>query len=323
MLSEDLLRVVCLDRATLGPAASLHPLDAAHELVSHESTTPAQVAARIAEADVVITNKVPLRAEALAQAKKLRLIAVAATGTDIVDLAACKARGIAVCNIRGYAVNTVPEHTFALLLALRRSLLPYHHSVAAGRWQQSGQFCYFDYPIRDLAGSTLGVVGGGALGREVARLGAAFGMKVIFAGRKGEATTRPGYVPFDAFLAQSDVITLHCPLTPLTRHLLGAEEFRRMSRRPLLINTGRGGLVDEAALAVALQDGLIAGAGIDVASSEPPGPDNPLLALMKLPNFIFTPHVAWASEEAVQALVAQLIGNIELYLAGTPRNLVV
>lgn len=322
-MSEELLRVVCLDRATLGPGASLRPLKYAHELVGYESTQPDQIAARIADADIVITNKVPLRAETLAQAKKLRLIAVAATGTDIVDLAACKAQGIAVSNIRGYAVNTVPEHTFALILALRRSLLPYHHSVAAGRWQQSGQFCYFDYPIHNLAGSTLGIVGGGALGGEVARLGKAFGMNVIFAGRKGEAIARPGYVPFDAFLAQADVITLHCPLTPLTRNLLGAEEFKRMVRRPLLINTGRGGLVDEAALAIALQEGLIAGAGIDVACTEPPAPDNPLLTLMALPNFILTPHVAWASQEAVHALVAQLIENIELFLAGTPRNLVV
>lgn len=316
------MRVVCMDRDTLGPDVVLRPLKCAHELVSYGSTPPAEIAGRIAEAEIVITNKVPLRGEALAQAKNLRLIAVAATGTDIVDLEACRARGIAVCNIRGYAVNTVPEHSFALMLALRRSLLPYHRSVAAGRWQESGQFCYFDYPIRNLAGSTLGIVGGGTLGGEVARLGKAFGMNVMFAGRKGEATARPGYVAFDEFLARADVITLHCPLTPLTRNLLGLEEFRRMSRRPLLINTGRGGLVDEAALVIALREGLIAGAGIDVASAEPPAPDSPLMTLMDLPNFILTPHVAWAAEEALQALAEQLIGNIELFLAGTPRNLV-
>lgn len=322
MLSKDLLRVVCLDRDTLGPDIVLRPLSRAHELVSYGATPPAEIAARIADAEIVITNKVPLRGAALAQAKNLRLIAVAATGTDIVDLEACKVLGIAVCNIRGYAVNTVPEHTFALMLALRRSLLPYRQSVADGRWQESGQFCYFDYPIRNLAGSTLGIIGGGTLGGEVARLGKAFGMNVIFADRKGEAVARPGYVAFDAFLAQVDVITLHCPLTPLTRNLLGLEEFRCMSRRPLLINTGRGGLVDEAALAVALREGLIAGAGIDVASAEPPGPDSPLLTLMDLPNFILTPHVAWAAAEAVQALADQLIENIELFLSGTPRNLV-
>ena len=321
-MSNDKLRVVFLDRGTLGPSVKLPGLTQPHELVSYDATPASAVAARIADADIVITNKVPVRAESLATATKLRLIAVAATGTDIVDLPVCAARDIAVTNIRGYAVNTVPEHTFALLLALRRSLLAYHNSVAAGRWQESGQFCYFDYPIRDLAGSTLGIIGGGALGGAVAKLGEAFGMKIIYAGRKGEPDAKPGYTPFADFLAQADVITLHCPLTPLTRNLLGAAEFAQMARKPLLINTGRGGLVDEAALAVALRSGQIAGAGFDVTSPEPPHPDNALLGLMELPNFILTPHVAWASEEAMQALADQLIGNIEAFLAGTPRNLV-
>ncbi len=316
------LRVVFLDRATLGPSVALRPLAATHEFLSFEATPASLVAARIADADIVITNKTPINAEAIAAAPNLRLIAIAATGTDIVDLAACRAGHVAVCNIRGYAVNTVPEHTFALILALRRNLLAYHASVAQGRWQESGQFCYFDYPIRDLAGSTLGVVGGGAIGAAVAKLGRAFGMEVVFAGRKGEAETRDGYVSFDEMLGCSDVITLHCPLTPATRHLIGAAEFARMARRPLLINTGRGGLVDEVALGEALRSGQIAGAGFDVASAEPPPPGHPLMALLDLPNFILTPHVAWASEEAVQTLADQLIGNIDAFLADEPRNLV-
>ncbi|MDE1907363.1 MAG: D-2-hydroxyacid dehydrogenase [Rhodospirillales bacterium] len=316
------LRVVFLDRATLGPSVVLRPLAAPHQLVSFDATPASLVAARIADADIVITNKTPINAEAIAGAPNLCLIAIAATGTDIVDLAACRARKVAVCNIRGYAVNTVPEHTFALILALRRNLLAYQASVAKGRWQESGQFCYFDYPIRDLAGATLGVVGGGAIGRAVAKLGRAFGMEVVFAGRKSEAEARDGYVSFDEMLRLSDVITLHCPLTPATRHLIGAAEFARMARHPLLINTGRGGLVDEMALGEALRSGQIAGAGFDVASAEPPSPGHPLMALLDLPNFILTPHVAWASEEAVQTLADQLIGNIDAFLADEPRNLV-
>ncbi len=316
------LRVVFLDRATLGPTVALRPLLVPHELVGYDATPASLVEARIADADIVITNKTPLGEAAIAASPKLRLIAIAATGTDVVDLAACRARGVAVCNIRGYALHTVPEHTFALILALRRNLLAYRASVAAGRWQQAGQFCYFDYPIKDLAGSTLGVCGGGALGSAVARLGRAFGMEVLFAGRKGEALAREGYVPFDEMLRRADVITLHCPLTPATRHLIGAPEFARMARRPLLINTGRGGLVDEVALGEALRSGQIAGAGFDVASEEPPPPGHPLLTLLDLPNFILTPHVAWASEEAMQTLADQLIANIDAFLADEPRNLV-
>ncbi|MBU6426374.1 MAG: D-2-hydroxyacid dehydrogenase [Rhodospirillales bacterium] len=317
-----MLRVVFLDRGTLGPAVRLRQLAVPHEFISFDATPATLIKARIADADIVITNKTPLREAAIAAAPKLRLIAVAATGTDVVDLAACRARNVAVCNIRGYAVNTVPEHTFALILALRRNLLAYRASVAAGRWQESGQFCYFDFPVRDLAGATLGVFGGGALGSAVAKLGQAFGMEVIFAGRKGDETAREGYVPFDEVLRRSDILTLHCPLTPATRNLIGAPEFARMARRPLLINTGRGGLVDELALGEALRAGQISGAGFDVASAEPPPPDHPLLALLDLPNFILTPHVAWASEEAMQVLADQLIANIDAFLADAPRNLV-
>ena len=315
-------RVVFLDRATLGPSARLRSLAVAHDFVSFDATPPAFIEERIADADIVITNKTPLRAPSIMAAPRLRLIAVAATGTDVVDLAACRAQNVAVCNIRDYALNTVPEHTFALILALRRSLLAYRASVAEGRWQRSGQFCYFDFPIKDLAGATLGVFGRGELGSAVARLGKAFGMEVIFAGRKGDVPTRAGYVPFEEALRRSDILTLHCPLTLATRHLIGTPEFALMARRPLLINTARGGLVDELALGKALRSGQIAGAGFDVASEEPPPPDHPLLALSDLPNFILTPHVAWASEDAMQVLADQLVGNIEAFLANAPRNLV-
>ena len=320
--SDRPARVVFLDRDTLSPETTLRELGFRHELEVFDRTTAEQVAGRIADADIVITNKAPVREAALAGAKRLRLVAVAATGTDMVDVKACAARGITVSNIRNYAVNTVPEHTFALLLALRRSILPYRQSVARGRWREAAQFCYFDYPIRDLAGSTLGVIGDGVLGKSVAKLGEAFGMKVLFSDYKGTTGMGPLYTPFQEVLRVSDVITLHTPLMPSTRNLIGPAEFAMMEKRPLLINTARGGLVDEAALVVALRSGQIAGAGFDVVTTEPPPDDHPLVELLELPNFILTPHVAWASQEAIQGLADQLIDNVEAFWAGAPRNVV-
>jgi glycerate dehydrogenase len=315
-------RIVFLDRATLSPQTRLRAPRFAHELVLHESTTPDEIAERIAGADVVITNKVPLRRDAIRGAQQLRLIAVAATGTDVVDLEACAAAGVAVSNIRDYAVHTVPEHTFALILALRRSILAYRDSVARGRWQEADQFCYFDYPVRDLAGSTLGVIGDGSIGQSVAELGKAFGMRPLFSAYKGTTGMGPLYTPFEELLRISDVITLHAPLMPSTRGMIGRAEFALMERRPLLINTARGGLVDETALEEALTGGQIAGAGFDVVTREPPPADHPLMRLLRLPNFILTPHTAWASEEAIQSLADQLIDNIEAFWAGAPRNVV-
>jgi len=286
-------------------------------------TTARQVPERLADgADIVITNKVPLREATLAQAPKVRLIAVAATGTDIVDVGWCREHGIAVCNIRGYAIDTVPEHTFALIFALRRNLLAYHDAVRRGRWQASGQFCFLDYPIRDLRGSALGIIGEGVLGQAVARIGRALGMRVMFAAHKGRSGQGKMYTPWEDVLAQSDIITLHSPLTPQTRAMIAMPEFRAMTRRPLLINTARGGLVNEADLATALREGLIGGAGFDVLTAEPPAEGNPLLGLLDMPNFILTPHVAWASDEAMQVLADQLIDNIENFVRGEPSNLV-
>ncbi len=321
--ADALLRIVFLDRATLSPETRWRPPGFPHVLEVHDHTRPDEVAAGIAEADIVITNKVRINAESLATASRLRMIAVAATGYDVIDTAACKARGIVVSNIRGYAGITVPEHVFALVLALRRSLFAYRDAVARGRWQESGQFCFFDFPICDLAGSTLGIVGRGALGQATARIGAALGMQVQFAGRKGEASAEDGRVPFKTFLASSDVISLHCPLTAETRNLLGAAEFELMERRPILINVGRGGLVDEYALTQALNKNQIAAAGFDVTAPEPPPADSPLMQLLDRPNFILTPHIAWASREAIQALADQVIDLIEAFHSGAPRNRVV
>jgi glycerate dehydrogenase len=316
-------RIVFLDRDTIAPEVVVRRPAFAHDWVEYPKTKAEEVPERLAGgANIVITNKVPLRAETLARAGSVKLIAVAATGTDVVDVGYCRDHGIAVSNIRGYAVNTVPEHAFALIFALRRNLLGYHAAVRRGRWQESGQFCFFDFPINDLAGSNLGIIGEGVLGQRVAEIGRALGMRVMFAAHKGRSGLGPLYTPWEEVLASSDVITLHCPLTPETRNLIGMAEFRAMRRRPLLINTARGGLVDEADLASALREGLIGGAGFDVLTSEPPSDDNPLLGLLDLPNFILTPHVAWASLEAMQALADQLIDNIENFIRGEPTNLV-
>ncbi len=321
-VTEPKPRIVVLDRDTLSPSTRLRPPSFEHDWISHDRTDPGQVATRISEADVVITNKVPVRRAALAGATRLRLIAVAATGTDVIDIGACAERDIIVSNIRNYAVHTVPEHTFALILVLRRSILAYHASVRRGRWAQAGQFCYFDHPIRDLAGATLGIIGDGVLGRAVADLGRAFGMSVLFAAYKGTSGMGPLYTPFEETLRRSDVITLHSPLMPSTRNMIAAPEFALMERRPLLINTARGGLVDEDALAAALEGGRIGGAAFDVLTTEPPQASHPLMRLLDRPDFILTPHVAWASEEAVQGLADQLIDNIEAFWRGAPINVV-
>ncbi|MBX9451519.1 MAG: D-2-hydroxyacid dehydrogenase [Mesorhizobium sp.] len=316
------LNVVFLDRATFPDETTLKPLSFPHELTVYDRTSADEVAGRIAAADIVITNKAPLTAASISGARNLKLVAVAATGYDVVDVPACVRAGIKVSNIRNYAVNTVPEHTFALILALRRSILQYRESIRQGAWLKADQFCYFDFPIYNLAGATLGVIGDGALGKAVAEIGRAFGMRVLFAAYKGTTGMGPLYTEFDDVLRQSDVITLHSPLMPSTRNMISDREFALMDRKPLLINTARGGLVDEEALHRALSSRQIAGAGFDVVTTEPPAMDQVLVRLLEFPNFILTPHVAWASSEAVQGLVDQLIDNIELFLRGTPRNLI-
>lgn len=316
------LRVVFLDCDTLPDYATLPELSFPYTLVKYGRTSAEQVAERISGADIVITNKVVLRAAELAAAPHLRMIALAATGSDNIDLNECNRRGIIVSNVRGYAANSVPEHTIALILALRRSLLAYHQSVAAGRWQESGQFCYFDYPIRDLAGSTLGIIGRGSLGEAVAETARALRMKVQFAARKDSSELTADYASFTHVLRSSDIISLHCPLNDQTRNMIGPAEFALMERKPLLINTARGGLVDEAALVQALHSGQISGAGFDAVSQEPPALDHPFMALLGSSNFILTPHIAWASPEAILSMVNQVIGNIEAFYRDEPRNVV-
>ncbi len=312
-------KIVFLDRASL--IAEMRAPSFAHEWIDHPATQPAEVVARLAGAGIVIVNKVRLSAEILALSPSVKMIAVAATGTDNVDLAYCRAHGIVVSNIRGYAVNTVPEHAFMMMLALRRNLLGWRADVRAGLWEKTDQFCLFTRPVNDLHGSTLGLVGYGSLGHGMQKLAEAFGMRVLIAEHRHAAAVRDGYTAFDTVLAEADVISLHTPLTAETRHMIGAREFGLMKPTALLINTARGNLVDEAALIDALKSGRIAGAGFDVLSVEPPRDGNPLLDL-DLPNFILTPHVAWSSREAMQALADQVVDNIDAFAAGTPRNVV-
>jgi len=314
------VRIVQLEAESL--IAAVRRPAFAHEWVEYPATLPGQVVERLRGAAVAITNKVPLDAAAIAALPELKMIAVSATGTNNVDLDACRARGIVVSNIRGYAEHTVPEHVIALLLALSRNLVAWRETLLAGGWQQSSQFCLFDHPIRDLHGATLGLIGSGTLGNGVARLAEAFGMRVLRAERKAAATVRPGYTAFGDVLAQADAISLHCPLTPETTGLIGEAELQAMKPSALLINTARGGIVDEAALIRALTEGWIAGAGFDVITAEPPPAGHPMVdpALLARPNFLLTPHVAWSSRPAMQALADQLIDNIEAFAAGTPRN---
>jgi glycerate dehydrogenase len=312
-------RIVFLERDSI--RGEFRRPDFPHDYDEYPLTAAADVAARVGEASIVITNKVVLRGELLAALPQLKMIACAATGTDNVDLDWCRSHGIVVSNIRGYAANTVPEHAIALAMALRRNLLAYRRDVQAGKWQRSSNFCFFDHPIRDLHGATIGLVGRGSLGEGVARLAEAFGMRVLWAEHKGvdAAKVSPGRTAFEDVLRQSDVVSLHCPLNAETRGLIGEAELRLMKPDAVLINTARGGIVDEAALARALKEGWIGGAGFDVLSQEPPREGNPLLEL-DLPNFILTPHVAWASAGAMQALLDQLTGNLEAFARGEPRN---
>jgi glycerate dehydrogenase len=311
-------KVVFLDRQSLKARVRT---PAGFEYVDHDKTSPEQVVERLKGATVAITNKIPLRAEALKQLPDLKMIAVAATGYDVIDVPYCKEHGIAVANIRNYAVHTVPEHAFALILGLRRNLIAYREDVQNGVWQKSDQFCFFTHDIGDLFGATIGILGEGALGQGTAKIARGFGMRVLFADHEPPKMEGVEFTPLDQVLAESDVISIHCPLTPSTRNMIGIEQFRKMKRNCLLINTARGGLVDEQALIQALDEGLIAGAGFDVLTTEPPKDGHPLLDVRRS-NFILTPHVAWASDGAMQFLADQLIDNIDAWAAGKPQHLV-
>ena len=308
-------KVVFLDRESVGADVRKFGFD--HHYEEHEATEAHEIVERLKGATVAVINKVPMRADTLAQLPDLKLIAVAATGTDVIDKAAAKERGITVVNIRNYAFNTVPEHVIALMFALKRKLVNYHTDVQNGVWNSSRQFCFFDHDINDVAGSTIGIVGYGAIGKSLGKRCEALGMKVL----AYDVVPQEGTVDFETILRESDVITLHAPLTPDTRNMIGADELKKMKKTAVLINTARGGLVDEKALAEALKAGIIGGAGFDVLTEEPPRNGNVLLD-PSIPNLIVTPHVAWASREAMQILADQLVDNVDAFVGGKPQNVV-
>jgi glycerate dehydrogenase len=306
--------IVFLDRRTIADGVHLRRPGFPHVWIDHDQTDASDVVARLQQATIAITNKVPIDAASIAALPELQLIAVAATGTDMIDKQEAAARGIPVVNIKGYAARTVPEHVFALLLALKRNIIAYRDAVLDGSWSRAGKFCVFAAPITDLAGQRLGIVGTGAIGDRVAAIGRAFGMEVVLSERPGAASMRDGRRPFDEVLTTSDALSLHCPLTDETRHMINDATLARMKPGAVLINTARGPLIDELALERALLAGRLGGAGLDVTSPEPPPADAPILRLARLPNVIVTPHVAWASAAAMQALADQLIGNLETFV---------
>lgn len=315
-------KIVFLDRGTFAPEVELTRPEVEHEWVDYDNTAADKIVERLQGATIAITNKVPIRRETLEQLPGLKMVSVAATGFDVIDVPACRDHGVAVSNVRGYATHTVPEHTFGLIFALRRGIAGYKQDVANGKWQESGQFCFHTHPIKDLAGSVLGIFGEGNLGQGVADIAKAFGMKPVFAAHKGVDGLGPLYTPFDEVLETADIITLHCPLMDATRNMIAMPEFRKMKKKPFIINTARGGLVNEADMVQALDEGLISGIGFDVLTKEPPAPDQPLLKVMDRPNVIITPHVAWASLEAQTECWRQTVDHVNAFFAGQPRNLV-
>lgn len=308
------MKAVFLDRGSFPESANIVVPEAISDIQYYHNTSSEQVLERIQGVDIVMTNKVVLDRATLTQAPSVKLVQVMATGTNNVDLKACAEQNITVQNVSGYSTVSVPEHTFALILELRRNLTRYREAVKEGRWADSEFFCFMDYPIRDLCDATICLIGRGALGQRVAQIAEAFGMRVIFAEHKHADTVREGYVAFEEAIAEADVISLHCPLTDQTRHLIDAASFANMKPSAIVINTGRGGLVDELALRDALQNGQIAGAGFDVATTEPMPADHVLQSLTQLPNFILTPHVAWASESAMDRLLAIACDNMRQFI---------
>lgn len=319
-MSRSGQRLVFLDRDAI--RVPLRTPSFPHDWQEHPHTPTDLTGERLRGASIAITNRVPISRAVLEEVPTLELVAVAATGYEHVDVAACAQRGVAVCNVRDWSLS-VPEHVFALILSLRRQLPRYQQAVASGGWQASSSYGLLLHPLPStLHGATMGIIGYGALGQRVATLALGFGMKALIAERKGAASLRAGRTSFETVLAESQVLVILCPLNDNTRNLIGTPELAAMRRDALLVNCARGGIVDEVALAAALYRGELAGAGVDVLSEEPPTHGDPLLDL-NVPTLIVTPHMAFASIQSLETLAEQLIGNIEAFVAGKPRNLIV
>ena len=315
------MNIVVLDGFTLNPGdLSWEELEALAPSTIYHRTPPAETARRAADADILLTNKTELTAGLLQNLPRLKYIGVLATGTNVVDLAAARARGVPVTNVPTYGTKSVAQMTFALLLELAQHVGHHAATVREGRWTQNPDWCYWDYPLVELEGLTLGVVGFGRIGRAVGELGVAFGMKVLACDTiTGPAPPSVQFVDMETLLRESDVVSLHCPLTPQTAKLVDARRLSLMKPGAFLLNTSRGPLVDEAALAEALNSGRIAGAALDVLAKEPPPADNPLLTAK---NCIITPHMAWGTRAARARLMKIAVENVRAFLQGKPKNVV-
>jgi glycerate dehydrogenase len=315
------MKIIVLDGFTLNPGdLSWEELASLGPCVVYDRTPPDQVALRAADADIVLTNKTELRAARIQDLPRLKYIGVLATGTNVVDLAAARSRGIPVTNVPTYGTKAVAQMTFALILELAHHVGHHSRTVRDGRWASSMDWCYWDFPLVELDGLTLGIVGFGRIGRVVGELGAAFGMRVLaFDAATVAAPSFARFVELETLFRESDVVSLHCPLTPQTANLVNAPRLALMKPTAFVINTSRGPLVDEPALADALNSGRIAGAAVDVLSKEPPPADNPLLAAK---NCIITPHLAWAARAARSRLMKIAVENVRAFLQGKPQNVV-
>ncbi len=307
------MRAAFLDYGTLGPGIDTAALDELVEVEYYDYSPPNEISGRLRDVEIGIVNKARVDATTMVANSNLKFVVLAATGSDNVDLQTARQRNIAVANIRDYCTPAVVQHVFALILALTRQLKGYQAVVNAGAWQRSNTFALFDFPIRELTGKTLGIVGYGSLGRGVADVGRAFGMEVLIAARPGAPAENR--IALDALLEQADVLSLHCPLTDANRHMIGKSELASMKPDALLINTARGALIDSAALVEALRSGGIGGAGIDVLATEPPTDEEPLLAA-DIPNLILTPHIAWTASESRQRTLDQVAENVKDFLGG-------
>jgi glycerate dehydrogenase len=315
------MRALFLDYATVSFNGDLDPSSLRRVLPALElrdHTPQSAVAGAAADAEVLLVNKLRLGREVIEAARGLRLVTLAATGTNNVDLEAARERGVAVCNLRDYCTASVVQHVFGVLLMLTHRLREYDALVRSGAWQRGNQFCLLDFPIRELAGRRLGIVGYGALGKGVAHAARAFGLEVLVANRPGSERL-PARLDLDALLPQVDVLSLHCPLTPATTGLIGRRELGLMKPDAVLVNTARGALVDAAALADALRSGRLGGAAVDVLAQEPPVDGDPLLA-GDLPNLVVTPHIAWAAREARQRCLDEMAANAADFLRGGRRG---
>lgn len=315
------MRIVALDGFTLNPGdISWAPIQALGEFVTHDRTPSARVIERLRAAHVVLTNKVALDRTTIESLPDLHLIAVTATGYNIVDASAAKERGVVVCNVPEYGTPNVAQHVFALLLELTTHVGPHAQGVREGKWSASPDWCYWEFPLVELSGLTLGIIGYGRIGRAVANIARALGMNVLMNRRTkmiDEAEARQ--VDLDTLVRESDVISLHCPLTPDNEKMVNRNFISRMKRTSFLINTARGGLINEAELAQALNDGRIAGAGLDVLTCEPPDPGNPLIGAK---NCVITPHIAWATRPARERMMQITAKNIRAFQQGQPQNVV-